>query len=127
MEAEREEGASDVICGGGQMEGTGGESPSVIEEAMTAIQETRDSFRHRPDGMAPSMIPRRREGANAESEVVTLAKLAALHARLKTAQLRVHAQKLQWESIVRDVEVMEQVNFNFNILAGPWVSSAAGC
>lgn len=84
-----------------------GESSSLIEDAMSTIQETKDSFQHRPDNMAPSMIPRGREGA--EREALTLSRLASLHARLKTAQLRVHAQKLQWDAVVRDVEIMEQV------------------
>lgn len=97
-----------------------GESSSLIEDAMSTIQETKDSFQHRPDNMAPSMIPRGREGA--EREALTLSRLASLHARLKTAQLRVHAQKLQWDAVVRDVEIMEQVHTHLYILQTVYVN-----
>jgi hypothetical protein len=67
------------------------EGQAALEEAMRLIEHTRESFAHRPEDMAHGMLlPGRRAQAPGPGDApMTLDKMAVLHARLKTAQLRV--------------------------------------
>ncbi len=90
------------------------EAAMELDACMKVLQDTRASFRHRPDDMTLGMLlPRTPFGVNSSydqaSSPPTLLRLAQLHARLKKAQLRVQVLKMQRDAVVAHVEVTEHV------------------
>jgi hypothetical protein len=84
-----------------------------LDACMKILQDTRASFRHRPEDMTLGMLlPRTPFGVNSHptsGPPPSLAHLAGLHARLKKAQLRVQVLKKQRDAVISKVEVIEAV------------------
>jgi len=87
-----------------------------LDGCMKVLLDCKAAFRHRPEDMTLGMLlPRTPFGvaSNYDSSTgppPTLARLAALHARLKKAQLRVQVLKKQRDAVVGQVEVIEAVS-----------------
>lgn len=116
--------------GGGREGGTAGEgtSPAAgtallseelaleLDACMKVLMDTKSSFRHRPEDMTLGMLlPRTPFGVasiydSSTGPPPTLARLAALHARLKKAQLRVQVLKKKRDAVIGRVEVIEAVS-----------------
>lgn len=91
----------------------GDEDALLMDACVKALADTRAAFRHRPEDMTLGLLlPRTPFGVQSQYDQgspPTVARLAALHARLKKAQLRVQVLKMQRDAVVAQVELTEAV------------------
>jgi hypothetical protein len=91
----------------------GDDEALLMDGCVKALGDTKASFRHRPEDMTLGLLlPRTPFGMQSQYDQgspPTLKRLAALHARLKKAQLRVQVLKMQRDAVVAQVEIEEAV------------------